>query len=363
MERLWNGAANWNGGALHFSHDFGFGLVDAHAAVRLAESWEAQSTLANEVLISADVYPLGAIPIPDDDTTGVSSILTLPDGVDIDRVEVVLSVSHQASSDLQVTLTAPSGATAILFDEPDSQWAAEEWDVHFTFGATTFLGENSGGDWVLVTRDLSSGNVGTLDGWTLRSYGDAQSTDDLYVYTDEFGTLTQDQARRTVLNDTDGGIDTFNGSALTGAIALALDGSAATTLAGRTLNLFADVIENAWGGDGDDRMVGTLGANELHGGRGNDTLDGGAGNDTLDGGAGDDGLVGSGGADVFRGEAGNDQFVLDADNLLHPARSRCGQWRSRARKGGWWFRYRHPEPFRHQPLARPWRRRLTPRLT
>jgi subtilisin family serine protease len=34
----WNGATNWNGGALHHSADYGYGLVDALAAVRLAES-------------------------------------------------------------------------------------------------------------------------------------------------------------------------------------------------------------------------------------------------------------------------------------------------------------------------------------
>ena len=30
-----NGAGNWNGGGLHFSNDYGNGLLDAHAAVRL----------------------------------------------------------------------------------------------------------------------------------------------------------------------------------------------------------------------------------------------------------------------------------------------------------------------------------------
>jgi subtilisin family serine protease len=33
-----NGADNWNGGGMHVSHDYGFGLVDAYAAVRVAES-------------------------------------------------------------------------------------------------------------------------------------------------------------------------------------------------------------------------------------------------------------------------------------------------------------------------------------
>src|SRR4051812_2726804 len=48
-----NGATNWNGGGNLVSHDFGFGLVDAHAAVRLAETWTSQNTAANEQVISA----------------------------------------------------------------------------------------------------------------------------------------------------------------------------------------------------------------------------------------------------------------------------------------------------------------------
>ena len=34
-----NHAANWNGGGMHFSNDYGFGLIDARAAVMLALSW------------------------------------------------------------------------------------------------------------------------------------------------------------------------------------------------------------------------------------------------------------------------------------------------------------------------------------
>ncbi|MBO9497770.1 S8 family serine peptidase, partial [Thalassotalea sp. G20_0] len=42
-----NGAHNWNGGGMHTSHDYGFGNVDALAAVRLAETWEKQSVHAD----------------------------------------------------------------------------------------------------------------------------------------------------------------------------------------------------------------------------------------------------------------------------------------------------------------------------
>ena len=36
---LVNEARQWNGGGFHFSNDYGFGLVDAEAAVRLAKAW------------------------------------------------------------------------------------------------------------------------------------------------------------------------------------------------------------------------------------------------------------------------------------------------------------------------------------
>ena len=31
-----NGAINWNGGGMHFSRDYGYGLVDTYIAVRLS---------------------------------------------------------------------------------------------------------------------------------------------------------------------------------------------------------------------------------------------------------------------------------------------------------------------------------------
>ncbi|WP_245148675.1 hypothetical protein [Avibacterium paragallinarum] len=45
----WNGDKNWNGGGRHVSHDYGYGVVDAQAAVRLAENWHKQETYKNEV--------------------------------------------------------------------------------------------------------------------------------------------------------------------------------------------------------------------------------------------------------------------------------------------------------------------------
>lgn len=61
------------------------------------------------------------------------------------------------------------------------------------------------------------------------------------------------------------------------------------------------LIENAWAGTGNDRLIGNQVGNYLWGNAGRDTLEGGAGNDTLDGGA---------GQDFMWGGAGNDRFVF-----------------------------------------------------
>ncbi|MGK9170770.1 S8 family serine peptidase [Inquilinus limosus] len=284
-----NGATNWNGGGLTVSHEIGFGLVDAHAAVRLAESWGGPAhTSANEISVSASASP--GLAIPDGSSTGVTTTLTIATGIEIDRVEVTLNISHTWIGDLVIVLTSPDGTNSILVNRPGlSENAADgssQDNINFTFGTVQHWGESGQGTWTLAIRDLVSGDTGILNSWSLRLYGDAASANDTYVYTDEFATLGTDAARRTL---TDGsGADTINGAALTGTAVINLL-SGAATIAGRAIAFAAGtVIENAITGDGNDQLNGGGGVNQLSGGRGDDVLRGGAGADMLNGGAGSD---------------------------------------------------------------------------
>ncbi|MDR2213193.1 MAG: M10 family metallopeptidase C-terminal domain-containing protein [Pseudomonadales bacterium] len=75
------------------------------------------------------------------------------------------------------------------------------------------------------------------------------------------------------------------------------------------------LIENAYGGAGNDTIKGNSAANELRGGSGNDILEGGAGADVLRGGDGDDTFVFGGNdlrGDVIDGGAGIDTLELNA---------------------------------------------------
>ena len=71
------------------------------------------------------------------------------------------------------------------------------------------------------------------------------------------------------------------------------------------------LIENAIGGEGNDKLIGNDAANQLAGNGGNDTLTGGAGNDTLSGGSGSDVYV----LDSSGGDQINDFSLADGDRI------------------------------------------------
>lgn len=302
-----NGATHWNGGGLHFSPDQGFGLVDAHAAVRLAETWTKQSTADNEKMVQAQSAPLD-LPIPDG-LGEVAHELKVTGNLEIDRVEVDLNLFHPWVGDLEVVLTAPSGTQSSLVERPGvssyDRTGLDQYGLNFTFGSTHHWGEQATGTWTLTIRDRLTGESGILENWSLKLYGDPSTNNNTYIYTDEFFRFAQDPDRRR-LNDSTG-IDTLNAAAITSDLDLDLTPGATSTLANAPLILTpATLIEVAIAGDGNDTMQGNAANNTLRGERGNDTLEGWAGNDSLTGGGGDDLLNGRTQTDVLVGDAGND---------------------------------------------------------
>jgi subtilisin-like proprotein convertase family protein len=279
-----NKATNWNLGGMHFSRDYGYGLMDVSAAVRLAESWPvAAGTVANW----SSAEGVASIPkglIPDNDPNGKTVMANVSNSLRIERMEFDLNLSATSPSQLSATITSPSGTTVILFDRPLTRELKEgepnlnepetAWPETFTIGSTAFLGESSAGTWTLKLMDKVTGVEASYNSFTVRAWGSAITDDSHYVLTNEFA------GKGLVLSDTVG-VDTINASALETAVQLNLGsgqkskvGTGEFTLAAQT------VIENAIGGLGDDVLAGNEANNVLRGNRGNDLLDGGAGIDT-----------------------------------------------------------------------------------
>jgi Ca2+-binding RTX toxin-like protein len=314
----WNRAKNWNGGGLHTSYDYGFGMVDAHAAVRLAETWTMQSTAAKEQVLTANHDLHAAIP---DGVGQLTDPISLPSGLIIDHVEADLEITHSLIGDLEVVLTSPDGTESLLLARPGVTEANPVGSTHpnlkFTFCSTRDWGEVSAGDWKLTVRDRITGQSGTLNSWALRLYGDPLTDDNTYIYTDEYANFATEPAR-TTLTDT-AGIDTVNAAALTSNTTLNLNPGTSSSLANRSISISSgSIIETAFTGDGDDTIIGNQADNVLNSGRGQDrvsgedgrdALNGGKGKDTLDGGADSDTLTGGAEADQLIGGQGSDRFL------------------------------------------------------
>jgi Ca2+-binding RTX toxin-like protein len=103
------------------------------------------------------------------------------------------------------------------------------------------------------------------------------------------------------------GLDVIEYSGRAGGVTIDLNGGAVSGAPAEGDTLLN--IENAFGGEGADVIVGTAGDNELVGGYGRDDVRGGAGSDTLRGGFGSDVLDPGAGRDTVTGEQGDDKLT------------------------------------------------------
>lgn len=356
-----NGARNWNGGGLHVNDNYGYGLVDAHAAVRLAETWQLESTNANEIsLSSVRGFRQRNKKIPDSRRQFLETTLPVTQGLLVNHAELDIQVNHTAIEDLSIVLVSPSGTESLMFDgsqlakkqakltvgdesirfsrlRENPELALEKGDrdmfrlgkfyqrgLNYVFTSTFHWSETSGGNWKVRVFDSGRLGKGNLISAWVNLYGDAITSSDTYIYTEEFARFTDAAtANRRILTDTNGGVDTINAAALRSDLTLNLESGQSSTLVGNILQIAeGTTIENAIAGDGKDIVTGNAADNQLQGGRNNDTLIGGGGNDTVLGGNQGDTLIGCGTEqgiatlDALTGGAGSDLFVLGDETAV-----------------------------------------------
>ena len=154
---------NWN-------REYGFGVVDAKAAVDAAKTWMTLAPLESVEVSSSDTLNQS---ITDGSDTGTSHSLTIGSGIEfIEFVEVRAEFSHPSFRDLEIELSSPtSGSSVMLLSHFDSDGPIP-LNGTIRFGASRFLGEDPDGSWTLTVKDrLGNSLSGTLDSWTLKIYG------------------------------------------------------------------------------------------------------------------------------------------------------------------------------------------------
>ena len=159
----------------NFNHEYGFGMVDAKAAVDLATSWTNTRDL-REITSDSSVINL---PIPDLPTSGTPTIVTASLTVDpyvefVEFVEVNAHFYHSNFRDLTIELVSPSGAVSTL---STTARIAGPLTTEFRFGSARHLGEDAAGEWTLRIKDLERVDTGALRSWSLTIYGHAYVPD------------------------------------------------------------------------------------------------------------------------------------------------------------------------------------------
>jgi subtilisin-like proprotein convertase family protein len=116
-----------------------------------------------------------ALAIPDNNTTGATSTINVPDSMTITSVSVNVGLTHTYQGDLELALIGPDNTTVLLHNRT----GAGADNINTTYNITTrsaqaltaFNGKNTAGAWKLRVRDLASADTGTLNSWKVTFNG------------------------------------------------------------------------------------------------------------------------------------------------------------------------------------------------
>jgi kexin len=161
-----------------FSHKYGFGRIDASAAVARAQSMSPFGALRS---CRSGLMSLGGREVPEAGQALVSGF-TAEAGVCpsvVERVEVVLKASPGALSDasrysgeLWVQLRSPQDTLSTLTRPHACGSRCGDLRDGFTFNSVRHMGEPAAGEWTLEVADGVSNDTRALwDAWEVRLYG------------------------------------------------------------------------------------------------------------------------------------------------------------------------------------------------
>ncbi|MDB5660029.1 MAG: hypothetical protein JWS10_2644 [Cypionkella sp.] len=313
---------SWNDGGRAISNDYGFGRVDAYAAVRLAEVWNlingaAQTSATQEVVKVANMHNYD---IAYSGTKGsATASVSVNQHVQTEYIGVTFGMDFYASNEsiagISVKLIGPDGTSFDLVKGDDLYY--DDVNVGFTwkYGVSQALGIDSFGKWQVQVTDAakaSAGHSGSLYNVQLEFLGADFTLDNIHHITQDFllaNSVDAGGMRDKAINDSNGGTDWLQMATLAGDIVVSLLPGKAFSVAGKVWGSIAanTIIENVVTGDGNDRITGNDVVNVVYSMRGNDTINSGLGNDKLYGGVGNDLLQGAAGDDQLSGGRGNDQ--------------------------------------------------------
>lgn len=146
-----------NAAGIHFSNDYGFGLIDATALVSAAQEFTGVTPL---VTASTGAVAVGEV-IPED--SFLSKSFTVTQLGKVEDIRFDYSITGLFKSSIQMSLTSPSGTVGLIH----SPWVSADgagvpgtrtWSMM----TNAFWGEDVDGEWTVTLRDLPWNQVGEM---------------------------------------------------------------------------------------------------------------------------------------------------------------------------------------------------------
>lgn len=262
----------WNGGGTAFSADYGFGLVNALAAVSMAEVWTiihgTPQTSANEFSASASFN--GSVFIPDNGSAFAQ--VSFAGDITVETVMVTVSLTHSYAPDLQLTLIAPDGSEYVIMAD-GSEMPDMSLGFTWTFGIEGARGLSSTGTWQLRVDDQVAADVGTITGFSVDIFGSAPSAPKVHTFTDDYLMFrSAEPGRSNIMSSSTG--DWLNFAGVSGDIVMSLTAGQTISVNGQswaTLDA-ASTFSRLAAGSGDDIIRSGTGSKLIMLGLGNDFL-------------------------------------------------------------------------------------------
>jgi subtilisin-like proprotein convertase family protein/subtilisin family serine protease len=164
-----------NAAGFPFHPWYGFGLVDATAAVNMARTYDMSEVPEGKITsdINGDfIYSSGNInlPIPDYSSVGAESTIDVTNhNLLIEHVLVKVNIEHAFVQDLGIELISPAGTAHRLMNINSGITGSNLEDVYF--GANGFFGERTKGEWTIRVVDGFITEAGTLQNWSITFFG------------------------------------------------------------------------------------------------------------------------------------------------------------------------------------------------
>lgn len=141
-----------NGAGLQHSNLYGFGLVDAGAAVKAALTWDLYPEEQQVVVESGEVE----VDIPEYPNDGIESTVQVDSGLVVEAVNVYLDLRHSSRGDLEIVLVSPSGTESVLHP---SRRPENSVDERWKLLTVKHWGEPAEGTWTLKMIDHREGSL------------------------------------------------------------------------------------------------------------------------------------------------------------------------------------------------------------